>query len=54
MLQNTGAELRVPDEPVVKAKPVETEEESVAPRVRKKTDPYDPSIVVIKGGKGAN
>ncbi len=55
VLQNTGAELRVPDEPVIKeVKPVESEEEPVVPRVRKKTDPYDPSIIVIKGGKGAN
>ena len=55
VLQNTGAELRVPDEPIIKpAPPVETEEEAVAPHPRKKTDPYDPSIIVIKGGKGAN
>jgi Flp pilus assembly protein CpaB len=55
VLQNTGAELRVPDEPVIKEeKPVVPEEEPLAPKVRRKTDPYDPSIVVIKGGKGAN
>ena len=55
VLQNTGAELRVPDEPLIvkEEKPVE-EEEPTVPKVRKKTDPYDPSIVVIKGGKGAN
>jgi pilus assembly protein CpaB len=53
VLQNTGAELRVPDETEIKAKVVESEEDFV-PRARKKTDPYDPSIVVIKGGKGAN
>jgi len=52
VLQNTGAELRVPDEAVIK--PQVAEEETDVPRARKKTDPYDPSIVVIKGGKGAN
>jgi pilus assembly protein CpaB len=53
VLQNTGAELRVPDEPEIKVKATEPEEDFV-PHARKKTDPYDPSIVVIKGGKGAN
>ena len=54
VLQNTGAELRVPEETTIKtSRPVEEEEIDV-PRARKKTDPYDPSIVVIKGGKGAN
>ena len=53
VLQNTGAELRVPDEPVIAPAPA-AEEETIVPRARKKTDPYDPSIVVIKGGKGAN
>jgi pilus assembly protein CpaB len=52
VLQNTGAELRVPDEPLVK--PLKVDEGVEVPRVRKKTDPYDPSIVVIKGGKEAN
>ena len=52
VLQNTGAELKVPDEAPVK--PMMVVEEDDVPRVRKKTDPYDPSIIVIKGGKGAN
>ena len=54
VLQNTGAELKVPEEARVKDVKIVEEEEVMAPRVRKKTDPYDPSIVVIKGGKGAN
>ena len=55
VLQNTGAELRIPEEPVIKeTKPVVPEEEPTVPRARKKTDPYDPSIIVIKAGKEAN
>ena len=54
VLQNTGAELRIPNEPLVKEIKPEDAAEEPAPRVRKKTDPYDPSIVVIRGGKGAN
>jgi Flp pilus assembly protein CpaB len=56
VLQNTGAELRVPDEaftPEVKPEPEPAPEPNV-PKVRRKSDPYDPSIEVIRGGKGAN
>lgn len=52
VLQNTGAELGVQEAPLVKS--LKTEEDNYVPRVRRKTDPYDPSIIVIRGGKGAN